>query len=393
MHSYPSHGTNTFVSDAGNYDIAPEIPHPSLSPMRFYRISLVGTNTSPTNPMVSISFPTNGASLSGAVTMMVSSSSDEILTEVKLFIDGEQQWTSGDGTNFFINTCEWANGSHTIFATAKSESSMEGLAFNNPVTFGRSVSSYITVSFDNLITSLDFSEPFFEPSEGQTQRVSAVFTANVNWTLEIQNANSNDVRYVSGSGGSMVFNWDGTGTNGASIPDGVYSYLLTVQTNGAPLPSFVGGTTNSGPPGPSFASSSSLSDSAPNTVTIQLPPLPPGLSYGLDGEGNPITNKTVTITRPVASLEITSLSGSSLSADALSGGAVGGASYASNTQHSRGPYRKPRVGVKNKSGTFGFCYKTYPNGFAAQEPRTGWSPPLPAFVAIDNKPAGPAAIG
>jgi len=32
---YPSHGTNTFIADAGNYDITPAIPHPKLAPMRF----------------------------------------------------------------------------------------------------------------------------------------------------------------------------------------------------------------------------------------------------------------------------------------------------------------------------------------------------------------------
>src|SRR5882672_1914909 len=51
---YPSHGTNTFIADAGNYDLNPEIVHPKYSPMRFYRIALTGTNTSATNPIVSI---------------------------------------------------------------------------------------------------------------------------------------------------------------------------------------------------------------------------------------------------------------------------------------------------------------------------------------------------
>ena len=86
---YPSHGTNTFITDAGNYDLVPEIPHPTLSSMRFYRIALAGTNTSPTNPTVAITFPTNRASLSGEVTVVVSSASPEILTEVKLYVDGE----------------------------------------------------------------------------------------------------------------------------------------------------------------------------------------------------------------------------------------------------------------------------------------------------------------
>ncbi len=118
---YPSHGTNTWVSDYGNYDVSPEIPLPRISPMRYYRIGIVSTNNSPTNPIVSVISPTNGATLSGEVTVTVSSSSPEVLSEVTLYIDGERQWRSDDGTNFLINTCEWPNGSHTIFATAKSQ--------------------------------------------------------------------------------------------------------------------------------------------------------------------------------------------------------------------------------------------------------------------------------
>ena len=81
---YPSHGTNTFITDDGNYDGTPEIPHPKFSPLRFYRVALIETNTSPSNPTVSIVSPTNGTSLSGQVTVQVSASSDEILSEIKL---------------------------------------------------------------------------------------------------------------------------------------------------------------------------------------------------------------------------------------------------------------------------------------------------------------------
>jgi len=213
-----------------------------LSPARFYRILFTGTNTSPTNPTVSIMLPSNGASLSGGVTMSVSSSSPEIITEVHLYIDGEDQWMSDDGTNFFINTCEWPNGPHVIFATAKSQSTIDGNTFGAGATYGRAVSPVVNVTFSNLVSSFDFSQWFFEPSLGQTQQVSASFAANVNWTLEIQDANSNDVLSVSGSGANMLYNWDGTGTNELAIPDGVYSYLLTAHTNGRALsPDFGGG--------------------------------------------------------------------------------------------------------------------------------------------------------
>ena len=43
---------------------------------------------------------------------------------------------------------------------------------------------------------------------------------------------SNAVRTVTGSGTALSFDWDGTGDGGTNIPDGVYMYLISVQTNG-----------------------------------------------------------------------------------------------------------------------------------------------------------------
>jgi hypothetical protein len=422
---YPSHGTNSFIADAGNYDLVPEVPHPQFSPMRFYRITRTGTNTSPNNPSVSIFSPTNGASLSGDVTMGVSSASSEILSEVKLYIDGEEQRRSDDGTNFLINTCEWPNGPHTIFATAKSQSTMEGLAHDNHITYGMSVSEYVNVTFDNLITRFDFSEPFFEPSEGQTQKVTAMFAANVDWTLEIQDVNGYDVRYVAGSGASLEFYWDGTGTNGASIPDGIYTYLLTVNTNGAPLPSPGGGTGGGPPPAPAYArlvDGASVDGSLPSSPMQAMlaglpsfflvpPPMPP---LRVDGQWHSwaeIYGPTMSIEVQIP-LQIQESFLKSLSAGVLPGAnpnektglIVAGASSAigfgagpefplpPSPQTTRGPKRKPRVGVKNKSGTIGICYKTYGLGYLSQAPRTGMPYPLQPFVAIDNKPAGPSLI-
>jgi hypothetical protein len=55
-----------------------------------------------------------------------------------------------------------------------------------------------------------------------------------------------------------------------------------------------------------------------------------------------------------------------------------------SSQATRGPKRKPRVGVKNKSGTFGVCYKSYPIPFSMQQPRT--RNPLQPFTGVDGKP-------
>ena len=252
---YPSHGTNTFIADAGNYDVTPEIPHPDLSPMRFYRVQLVENNSSPTNPTISIISPANGDTLSGTATIQVSASSPEILDGIRLYIDGEEQWSSINDSNFVINTCEWPNSSHVIFATVKSQSGFEGVANGGFITFGRAVSPYVSVTFSNLISRFHFSQPYFEPALGETQQVTAAFAANCNWTLQIQDVNSNIVRTATGSGNSMEFDWDGTGDGEASIPDGVYTYLLSAETNGEADEIVGGGSGGSGggsPPSPDF---------------------------------------------------------------------------------------------------------------------------------------------
>jgi hypothetical protein len=384
---YPSHGTNTFIADAGNYDTTPEIPHPKYSPMRFYRIVHSDNSTSPTNPVVTISSVTNGASLSGDVVVTVSASSSEILSEVKLYVDGELQRMSDDGTNFIINTCEWPNGPHVIFATAKSQSVMENLPFANGITFGRSVSPYVNATFNNLITRFDFSEPFFEPSEGQTQRVTAVFAANVNWTLEIQDVNTNDVIYASGSGTSMEYDWDGNGTNGITIPDGLYTYLLTVQTNGQSFSSMSSSMSEAS------LSASDTVDSDSTALWVQQPDgnilpfdiYPPGTD----------TNDFYIFEAPASWMpERVSPLQSSATLGIESNASEASAAYSGpSSQSSRAPKRKPKSPVKNKSGTFGICYKTCPVGFSAQEPRTGRIPPLqPVFVAIDTFPSQSAPL-
>jgi hypothetical protein len=374
---YPSHGTNSFVADCGNYDMAPNIPHPKNSPMRFYRAVYSGTNTSPSNPTVAITSPTNAASLSGDVVVSVSSGSPEFLTDVTLYVDGEPQWMSNDGTNFLVNTCEWPNGPHTLFAVAKSQSTIDSSSYGNTMTYGRSVSSYVSVNFSNLIARLDLSQLFFEPSEGQTQQVTATFAANVNWTLQIQDTASNTVRTTTGSGGSMLFNWDGTGDGGTTIPDGVYTYLLSVQTNGQAyqFQGSGGGDTN-GPPEPSFAARAEL------TELYALPPdggsivplaiYPPG--YDTNGFTIFEASRSDVMTLNSATLQRNRMNNNENEPAAAYSGP--------SSQSTRGPKRKPRIGVKNKSGTFGICYKSYPATFFMQQPLT--HNPLQPFTGVDG---------
>ena len=132
---------------------------------------------------------------------------------------------------------------------------------NSTILIGYGVSPFVPVDFENLITRISFSQPFFAPEDGETQQVSAVFAANVDWTLEIQDENSNDVLTTTGSGGTLSYAWDGNGTGGTNLPVGTYTYLITAVTNGLALPAGVGGGGDGGgagsPPSPDFAFSDS----------------------------------------------------------------------------------------------------------------------------------------
>jgi hypothetical protein len=391
---YPSHGTNTFIADCGNYDIVPGIGHPKLSTMRFYRVTLTGTSTSPTNPVVAVTFPTDGSTVSGDVVFSVSANSPEVLSDVKLFIDGEEQWRSADGTNFLINTCEWLNGPHTIFAIAKSQSSIEGFALGSAITYGASVSSYVGVTFNNLISRVDLSELYFEPSLGQTQHVTAQFAANVDWTLQIQDSGSNTVRTATGSGTTLGFDWDGNNDSGGSISDGIYSYFLSAQTNGKAY-SMVNNATSSSPPALTVAVADEPVELWALNPDNSSPPLPLAIyPPRTDTNGFTIFEATLSEVRALTQAlfaESQSIKKRVCSSSLLAVSTTSGCSFnadnaaPSSTQSTRAPKRKPRIGVKNASGSFGICYKTYPNGGYYQEPPTGRIWPLqPIFTGLDG---------
>jgi hypothetical protein len=245
---YPSQGSSTVWLDTGNYFVDPVAVHPSKSPMRFYRIVLSGTNDIP-GPSVAITSPTGSFLVSDRINVSVSASSDKLLIYTKLYVDGQEMQEANNITNYVnngtnyvlatyvLNTCEWPNGPHFLFATAQCDSGPSGVHDVAAPLIGRATSSFVSGAFSNLITSVAFSQPFFMPEDGQTQHVSAVFAANVDWTLQIQDASSNMVRSAAGSGGTLAFDWNGKNNGGADLPVGNYTYLISVQTNGQALQS------------------------------------------------------------------------------------------------------------------------------------------------------------
>jgi Family of unknown function (DUF6345) len=366
---FPSQGsTNTFWQDDGNFNLTPNVPRPKDSPMRFYRVSLGGTNTMNWDGLsVAITGLTNGTVLSGNITVNVAASTTEVFSGLILYLDGKEMPRSLDGSNFVFNSCETWNGPHTLFAVAKSQSGLEGFRLNGPMTYNHAVSSMVTISIQNLITDFAFSQTFFQPSLGQTQAVTANFTANCNWTLQILDSNSNAVRTVTGSGKSMGFNWDGTGQGGTNIPDAVYTYLLSASTNGAPM---------------------SLASPSVSSNVTNLWALEPGSESPVPFAIYPIGYNTngMTIFKATQS-QIDFLIGDTYSTSLSPSGGFfhpndfGGAGSSQSTSD---------TGAKNAQGTIGVCYQRYlnPNIFTHAPPSHLISPPFKLYVGIDGQPAG-----
>jgi len=395
---YPSQGTNTFWLDTGNYNLAPQIPHPKNMPMRFYWILDKGADTLSDEPSVSITSPTNGTAVTGELTITVIASTDQpVLSGTKLYVDGQEMQMADSTTNYAngstnyeadtysINTCEWGNGIHTIFATTECISNPEGVNNGSPSLIGHAVSAFVPVLFSNLVTRISFSQPSFDPSSGQTQQVSAVFAANVNWTLNIVNVLSNIVRTATGSGISMQFNWDGNGNGGASLPAGVYYYYISAQTNGLAYQNADNGSDSGdgsgGPPSPSFASALT-GGTADSTQLFAIPAdgsgaavpfaiYPPGFDTNdliiFEGSMADILPQRNLLSRTASFNAMDS--GSGISADNASGG-----SSASSQNSSATPQRPPNNPIRGFAGTVGIAYQRYSswtNGYAPTAPLNG----------------------
>jgi hypothetical protein len=381
--NYPSQGTTTFWLDTGNYENDPIILHPKSAAMRFYRIVDLGADTASSVPTISISSPTSGAIVANGLTITVSAATDQAVINTKLYVDGQEMQLRLTGTNHYdgytnyitdtyvINTCEWGNGQHILFATAETELTPLGLNNAPQPLMGHNVSARVPITFSNLITRVLFSQYFFDPDSGQTQNVSAVFAANCDWSLNVINASSNVVRTATGSGPTLLFNWDGNDGTDTAVPAGVYHYVIAAQRNGQPykVQGSGGGTDTNGPPSPMFASR------AESTELYALPPdgncIVPLVLYPPSYDTNGFT------IFEASSADVMALNSAVLMADtpiSSNGGAASPDYSGPASETTIAPSRPPTLPVTRVFGTVGIGYQTYAswtNDYAPASPDNG----------------------
>ncbi len=283
---YPSQGTATFWADAGNLYAQPPISHPRDTAARFYRVVQTDSNVLADAPQVSMTSPTGGAVLTGDAMVSVSVASALGVDIIRLYVDGaEVAYAGAGGTNFTINTCQFANGPHVIFAVAASSSGGETTDEANDIAIGYGISPLTRVSFANLIT--DYRETFRvqDTAYGETNTFSADFATNVGWSLTITNTSGQEVRTITGTGTRMVVIWNGTDDSGATLPAAGYGAVLSA-TQAASPPKVVS-PPGGGPPSPQAIGATSNGSAAgqaegdaAGSMAI-FPPLPPVLVDGV----------------------------------------------------------------------------------------------------------------
>jgi len=145
LDGYPSHGTNTFWKDVGYWQL---VNNPKEDPIRFYRI--IEKTNSATPPTVTLTVPPG--TLSGTVSISVSVASGPAVLGATLYFDGERvDEIDGSGT-FTVDTTQFTNGQHVIFATAENQSGFESTdeGTNNTVnTAGYGLSAFATRTISN----------------------------------------------------------------------------------------------------------------------------------------------------------------------------------------------------------------------------------------------------
>lgn len=290
-----SQGTTSMAADAGRYDLTPKLKRPFQpgETRRFWRAREIGANQS-TAPTVTITAPSNNDTVSGDISVSVTTAGTSEVSTISLYVDGELfAEQGGPNTTFTLNTSEWANGVHQIYAVGPDSSGGTDTTPSSSTqpTTNYGVSSTLSLTFDNFVSEFFFSEHYFRPDLGETQTISAKLKEAANWSLTITDSSANTVFTTAGNGSRVSFTWDGKDALGTLVPGDAYTYRI-VTDHVPPSPSFVGGFS---------ALSSSGEESRVNFRPVTNNVGTSGLTFGVAYQGHhPDPNVTGVWPRPKA---------------------------------------------------------------------------------------------
>jgi hypothetical protein len=271
-----SKGTNAEWMDVGSSQWIPRILPPRFQSARFYRVTKVKQATLTPPPTATLQLDQSNI-VNGFITATMNltyADTNQQMSSVKLFVDGQEIYNTTDESSYtYINSSEWPNGPHEIYAVATTVDTGETLPDSddetetNAANFAIAVSPSQFVTFSNYISQFFVSTPFFDPAQGQTQEVVATFPEDTCWQLHILDGNGNSVREFSGQSSTLYAAWDGNDDSGNPTYYGFYDYYIQAR------PSQYGcldgmSAVNSSTPGISVTASASSSFSS-STISRQ----------------------------------------------------------------------------------------------------------------------------
>ena len=234
-----SKGTNAEWMDVGDPFWIPRILHPRFQPARFYRVQKVGQTSLTPRPTVTVQLSQSNGPISGDLYATVNVTlvdTNQQLSDVKLFVDGQKILTaSANNFTAFINSCEWPNGAHEIYAVATTLDAGESLpisdteAVTNAAQVATGISPSKFVNFTNYISQFFVATPFFDPTVAQTQEVVATFPQNTCWELTVLNYQDTAVRHFTNQSPYLYVAWDGNDDSGNPLPFGFYDYYIQAR--------------------------------------------------------------------------------------------------------------------------------------------------------------------
>ena len=234
-----SKGTNAEWMDVGDPLWIPRILHPVFQPSRFYRVQKVGQATLTPPPTVTVQLSQSNGPIAGDLYATVNVTlvdTNQQLSDVKLIVDGQKFYGAGSN-NFtaFINSCEWPNGPHEIYAVATMVDAGETIppsdlqTATNAAKVAIGISSSRFVNFSNYISQFFVATPFFDPTVAQTQEVVATFPENTCWQLTVLNYQDTAVRHFTNQSPYLYLAWDGNDDFGNPLPFGFYDYYIQAR--------------------------------------------------------------------------------------------------------------------------------------------------------------------
>lgn len=231
-----SKGTNSEWLDVGDTRWIPRVFHPVHQGQRFYRVQKIGQADLPP-PAVSIQLSQSNQ-ISGWLNVSVSTThadTNNQLSSVGVFVDGQRVRTAPiENFSTWINTTEWPNGPHEIYAVATTVDGGETIdtddsASTNVASMGIGVSTSRIENFENYISQFFVAVPYFDPVAGQTQEVTAVFAEDSYWRITVVDYQDTEVRRFEGQGTSCFAAWDGNDQFGTPLPFGFYDYIIEAR--------------------------------------------------------------------------------------------------------------------------------------------------------------------